>query len=870
MTSILGERIGTRIDGQRVARWNRKREAALLLAVAILPLVLLSGCAGVVSASKNQPPPQASFQVTPATISFGKVPVGKATSQSLTVTNNGNVAVNVTQATCSNPQFSLSGMTLPMALPTGQGANFSVSVTPTSAGTLSGTLTVKGDGSSTPVVVNLSATAAAAAPQLSLSTSAVNFGSVSVGSTGSSSLTISNTGTADLTVSLLTLSGADFGISGIATPKTISAGQNAPVTLTFKPTLAGAVSGSLTITSNDPTTPSAVVSLTGTGSSTAVGQLSPNPASVNFGNISTGSNASQQITLTNTGNAAATVSSITVSGTGFSLTGVSTPATVAPSQTLSFTAKFAPTAVGNATGTVTVTSNAGGSPLTISLSGAGVQAGLSITPSSYDFSSVVDGQTKTQAFTLTNNGTATLTISSVTAGGTGYSVSGLTTPATVAPGQSTSVTAQFSPTTAGSLSGAISIASNAPGSPATVSLTGTGVAASVTMTPTPSNIAFGNVQAGSSGSQTLSIKNTGNSSITISQVTVSAKDVSVSGITTPVTLTPSQTTSMNVTFSPTTGESVSGNVTVLNTQGASAVIPVTGTGVQAALTITPSSFSFGNVVVGTTNSQTIQLSNTGTATLTVSQVSVTGSGFSTSGLTLPLSVNAGQSTTFNVQFAPASTGSASGNLTITSNAPGSPATVALTGTGVAATLTLNLSSNNLSFGNVNTGTSSTQTETLTNTGNSTVQITQIGVSGSGYTLSGAGTPVGLSAGQTLTFSVIFAPTSAGSASGTVTVTSNATGSPATIALSGTGVTPTPHTVALNWNASTSTVQGYFVYRSTTSGTGYVKLNASSPATGLSYTDSTVQNATTYYYVTTAVDSSGTESLYSNEAQAIIP
>ncbi|MGB2677960.1 MAG: choice-of-anchor D domain-containing protein [Candidatus Acidiferrum sp.] len=288
------------------------------------------------------------------------------------------------------------------------------------------------------------------------------------------------------------------------------------------------------------------------------------------------------------------------------------------------------------------------------------------------------------------------------------------------------------------------------------------------------------------------------------------------------------------------------------------------------MSITPASFGFGNVAVGTTDSQTIQLSNTGTAALTVSQVSVTGSVFSTTGLTLPLTLNPGQASTFNAQFSPTSAGSVSGSLTITSNAPGSPATVALTGTGVAATLTLSLSSNSFSFGNVNTGSSSTQTETITNTGNTNVQITQISISGSGYSLTGAGTPVGLSAGQTLTFSVIFSPTTAGSAPGTVTITSNATGSPAQIALSGTGVTPTTYSVALTWTASTSTVAGYYVYRSTTSGTGYAKLNASSAATGLTYTDTTVQNGTTYYYVTTAVDSSGTESLYSNEAQAPIP
>jgi hypothetical protein len=151
-----------------------------------------------------------------------------------------------------------------------------------------------------------------------------------------------------------------------------------------------------------------------------------------------------------------------------------------------------------------------------------------------------------------------------------------------------------------------------------------------------------------------------------------------------------------------------------------------------------------------------------------------------------------------------------------------------------------------------------------------VQITGISVSGSGYSLTGAGTPVGLSARQKLTFSIIFSPTIAGSAAGTVTVTTNATGSPATIQFSGTGVTPTTYSVELTWNASTSTVVGYYVYRSMTSGTGYAKLNGSSAATGLTYTETTVQNATTYYYVTTAVDSSGTGSLYSNEAQAIIP
>jgi fibronectin type 3 domain-containing protein len=175
----------------------------------------------------------------------------------------------------------------------------------------------------------------------------------------------------------------------------------------------------------------------------------------------------------------------------------------------------------------------------------------------------------------------------------------------------------------------------------------------------------------------------------------------------------------------------------------------------------------------------------------------------------------------------------------------------------------------LSFGNVTTGNSAQQSLTITNTGNANVTISQINISGTGYTLSDGGTPVTLTPNQTMTITVQFSPTAAGTDSGSVTIVSNATGSPASITLSGTGVAPVTHSVALNWTASTSTVSGYNVYRSTTSGNGYTKVNPGLVG-GVSYSDTTVVNGTTYYYVTTAVDGSGNESGYSNEAQAIIP
>jgi hypothetical protein len=264
------------------------------------------------------------------------------------------------------------------------------------------------------------------------------------------------------------------------------------------------------------------------------------------------------------------------------------------------------------------------------------------------------------------------------------------------------------------------------------------------------------------------------------------------------------------------------------------------------------------------------ITNTGTATLTITQVNETGSAFSVSGYTLPLSVNAGNQTTITVAFLPTSVGAVSGNISIVSNAPTSPTSVGLSGTGIAATFTLGISPASLSFGNVTTNTSSTpQDVTITNTGNSKVAISLITLSGSGYSMTGGSAPVTLIPSQNLVLTIQFSPTAAGSVSGSISIVSNASGSPASVSLSGTGVAPVQHTVALSWTASTSTVAGYNVYRGTVSGGPYSKIN-SSLVTTLSYTDSTVQSGKTYYYVTTSVDSSGDESTYSNEVSAPIP
>lgn len=851
----------------------RVLQALTLLAVTAL-LGAIGGCSGVVTANSpngngggSTPPPASSFSISPSSLSFGNVTMGAKASQNATVTNTGNTTVTISQANFSNSEFTLSNMSMPTTLDAGQSASFLVWLNGNTTGAASGSLSLASSDGTTSAPVALSGTVVAAQPQLSVSPAAVSFGTVTVGSKGTQALTLNNTGTGDLSVSLISVSATGVAISGIATPATIKAGQSASLTLTYAPTATGALSGHISIASNAPNSP-LTVNVTGTATTQPVGQLGTTPATLSFGNVNVGSSGTLTSTVTNTGQAAVHISGVTTTGTGFTASGISAPSTLNVGASATVTVKFAPSSGGAVTGKVSIASDVQNSPTVINLSGTGAQAGLGLSASSVNFGSVITGNSKTQNITITNTGQSTLTIASATAAGTGFSVSGLNANATVAAGQTLTFSAKFAPTTAGSATGTLSIASNAPGSPATVTFSGTGTAATFTLSASPSSVSFGNVNIGGSSSQNVTITNTGNSNVTISSVSSSETGVTATGIAGSTVLTPGQTATLTVKFAPTSAAAVNGSVKLNTTQGAGLTVTLTGTGVQAGLSATPASANFASVSTGSSNSQTIQLKNTGTAQLTISQASITGSQeFSITGLATPLSIGAGLSSSFNVVFSPTASGSVTGTLNLASNAPGSPLAIALSGTGTASTKTISVSPTSLSFGSVNTGSSASLSLTVTNTGNATVNISSVTTTGAGFSVPNSG--VTLSPSQKTTLTVQFAPAAAGSTTGALTITSDAAGSPTSVALSGTGATPVQHSVALSWQASTSTVTGYNVYRSTVSGSSYTRVNGAL-ITSLNYKDSTVQSGTAYFYVTTAVDSNGNESVYSNQVSANVP
>jgi hypothetical protein len=462
-------------------------------------------------------------------------------------------------------------------------------------------------------------------------------------------------------------------------------------------------------------------------------------------------------------------------------------------------------------------------------SGVRANAGLTTNPSSVNFGSVAVNTFSSVAFvTLGNAGKQNVTILQTASSLPEFILSGPSLPYTLPAGGSVTFQVVFLPDSANNFSGNLAFSLNrTSGGLKTIPVSGQGsggspAAASSSATyllyANTNSLAFGNVLAGSSSSQVLTLSNTGNSAVSIAQLSTVGTGFSASSLVLPATLPVGQSISLGITFAPTVMGSAIGTISVVsNATNSPTAIALSGTGVQPQISVVPASVSYGSVSVGVTNTQTVTVTNPGNANLNVSQVSAVGNGFTTSGLNLPVSIPPGRSAAFTAAFTPAVAGAATGSLSLVSDAPNSLTTVALSGSGTASTLLLSANPASLSFGSVTLGSNATNSVTISNTGNSSVSISQMSSSGAGFSVSGLGIPITLAAGQSASFSVAFAPAVSGSSTGSVSVISTASNSPAAISLSGSGVQPVSHSVLLSWLPSTSAVMGYNIYRGTQTG-----------------------------------------------------
>jgi hypothetical protein len=480
--------------------------------------------------------------------------------------------------------------------------------------------------------------------------------------------------------------------------------------------------------------------------------------------------------LRNMGSSALTISSITISG---DFTETDTCGTsVSAAATCTFTVTFTPTAPGPRFGSILVQDDGAGSPHFINLVGDGSTAIVALSSTSLTFPSLQIGQpSPQQSVTLTNNGNATLSLNNIAL--TGDYAQTNDCPSALGVGSVCTFQITFTPTAGGARNGALILTDNAPDSPESITLTGSGYVTTATIAP-PS-LTFSNQSVGATSSaQTVMITNTGANSMTISGVATSGDFAQTNQCS---SIPASQSCSISVTFTPTMSGSRSGTLTINdNAQGNPHTVTLGGTGIASAATFNPTGLIFPPQSVGSTSaSQSIMFTNTGNGQLTVTSIQATGDFAQTNNCAI-LAASTGTCTVV-VTFTPTSVGSRTGTILVTDSAPNSPQTLTLSGSAGAPANTLSATS--LTFVEQAVGTSSAaQALTLTNTGNANMVVS--GVSAVGDFSQTNNCPANVAPSASCTINVTFTPVAGGSRTGSLIVSDNSLGGPGLVTLSGNG------------------------------------------------------------------------------------
>ncbi len=501
-------------------------------------------------------------------------------------------------------------------------------------------------------------------------------------------VTLRNTGSAAVVPTSIAFSGdsSDFAATGNCVSQSIPAGGSCTLQVTFTPQATGQRTAQMMVYGN---VYGGQLSVDLNGVGLPGGNLNPSPLSVVFGQVEVGSTATPlQVTLTNSGSAAAAIAGISVTAP-FTLATNSCGTSLGSNSACQVKIGFAPTQAGAATGQVTFTDGSG--TQTVQLSGTGAAPPTdTLSPTSIAFPSTASGQiSAAQPVTITNSGDLSLQVDSILVGAnfqqSSSCISGVAAHATC------SISVQFAPTQTGTVTGTLTL-TDALGSK-TVALSGTGLAPA-SFTVNPATLSFPQQQAGvASAPQTLTITNSGGvaaanigfqitgpaaASYTVEITTCGALLNSGSQCTVQIVFTPSGTGSIAAALS------ISSSTTGLT----AASVPLNGSGqLTAGLQTNPAQLPFSTVIPVGQSSAAQPVTITNSSNYSIGSVSVAATApFSLAQNTCTGSLGAGATCTAAVVFAPSSSGSAAGTLTVSSAVVTQPATVALSGTGFNFTI----------------------------------------------------------------------------------------------------------------------------------------------------------------------------------------
>jgi Abnormal spindle-like microcephaly-assoc'd, ASPM-SPD-2-Hydin/NHL repeat len=765
-------------------------------------------------------------------IAFGQI--GATATQNVSIYNGGNQPLTITNIGITGAGFTFAPAatnpcTLNVAIAPGALCQVAVTLTAPHAGIFAGTLIFTDNSlNSASSTQTIALSGAEYGIYVTASPTSLTFGSETVGlTTAVQTVTLTNNGELYSATIGATSGTAPFNVTQGTCTTALAPGASCVLNVSFSPTSVQTytnvgVGFGATSSGGGPTQAvTFTVSGIGTAATAPVAGLSPNPLA--FPNTTVASTATAlPVTLSNTGNATMTGIVFSITGTSpsdFATTSATTcGTTLAAGSTCAIYVSFTPATATSFAATLSVADNATGSPQTVTLTGTGTavptpQASLSPNPLAFP-STLVGTAATALPMTLSNAGTAALTITSISVAGTNASSFGQSNNcgASLAAGANCTITVTFTPSAAGSLSASISVVDNATGSPHTAALTGTGTAPQASLAPT--SLTFPGTAVGTSaGTQSTTLSNPGTAALTVTGISIAGTNASSFGQsnTCGASLAAGASCVITVTFTPGSAGSLGASLSIGdNATGSPQTVTLTGTGTAPQATLSPNPLAFPSTLVGTAASALpMTLSNPGTAALTITSISVSGTNASSFGQNnnCGASLAAGATCTISVTFTPGSAAALTAAISVVDSASGSPHTAALTGTGTAPLVAQAvLSPNPLTFPSTTINTSATPLPmTLSNPGNAPLTITGISVTGANASSFGETSTCGatLAAGANCTITVTFAPASAATFTAAITVADNAAGSPQSAVISGIG---SAGTYVVNASTPTQTVQ----------------------------------------------------------------
>ncbi|MGB8322499.1 MAG: choice-of-anchor D domain-containing protein, partial [Candidatus Acidiferrum sp.] len=416
--------------------------------------------------------------LTPSAFDFTSQAQGVASGpQVFTLTNSTSSSVNISAIsfTGANPADFAQTNNCGNSVASGASCAIQVMFTPVSPGLRTATLTVTDDAPGSLQISTLTGVGIISA-LANLSANTVTFANQALGTISTpQTVTLSNSGTGPLVISSIAVTGANASeFSEVDNcGGSVSPSSSCTLTFTFQPAAAGLRAASVTFTDNAASSPQSLA-LSGTGAQAIVG-ISTSVLTFPAQAVGT-SSSSLPVTISNTGNAALTIASISMGGANAADFGeINTcGASVAPSASCTMNVTFNATAAGLRSAIVIITDNAASGSQSVSLTGTGAQASVGVSTAALTFAAQIVGTSSLLPVTISNNGNVTLTIASISISGVNAAdlTQANTCGASVAPSANCTVNVTFNPASGGLRSATLTITDNA--GTQTISLTGTG------------------------------------------------------------------------------------------------------------------------------------------------------------------------------------------------------------------------------------------------------------------------------------------------------------------------------------------------------------------------------------------------------------